>query len=173
MFARTEAVKFALQKAWSSVTKKYQAIVEGTPSPSEGTFRSELAETDSLLVHPTRAPRADSKIAVTHYRVLRSTKIYAQVELTLQTGRKNQIRVQLAEAGHPIVGDQKYGARTDPARRLALHACELRFRHPLTGEALEFKNALPTKLRALVANVSPALPGAQSDASSTRRRVEP
>ena len=173
MFARTEAVKFALQKAWSSVTKRYQAIVEGTPSPTEGTFRSQLAETDSLLVHPTRTPREDAKTAVTHYRVLRCTKIYAHVELTLQTGRKNQIRVQLAEAGHPIVGDDKYGAKTDPVRRLALHACELRFRHPLTGEALEFNNPLPTKLRALIANVPPASASGQLHASSARTRVEP
>jgi 23S rRNA pseudouridine1911/1915/1917 synthase len=70
--------------------------------------------------------------------------------LTLETGRKNQIRVQLAALGHPIIGDRKYGARTDPARRLALHSCELKFRHPLSGESMEFHSALPGRLKALI-----------------------
>ena len=74
----------------------------------------------------------------------------ALLELTLNTGRKNQLRVQLSEAGHPIVGDDKYGAKTDSARRLALHAAELHLQHPPTGALPHFQIPLPEKLRALL-----------------------
>ena len=150
IFARTEEVKFALQRSWKAVTKKYQAVVQGVPSPAQGTLRSALVESDTLLVHSTRPGHEDAKPAITHYRTIRAGMDTALVELTLDTGRKNQIRVQLAEAGHPILGDEKYGATADPVRRLALHAVELRFRHPLTGEALHFESPLPENLRGLV-----------------------
>ena len=89
-------------------------------------------------------------LAITHYRVLRSGRNNSLVELTLETGRKNQIRVQMAGLGHPIVGDRKYGAATDPARRLALHSHELKFFHPVSGAPMEFHSALPGALMALV-----------------------
>jgi 23S rRNA pseudouridine1911/1915/1917 synthase len=72
------------------------------------------------------------------------------LELTLETGRKHQIRVQLAAIGHPILGDRRYGAATDAARRLALHSCELRFRHPVSGAAMEFHSELPDPLKLLI-----------------------
>src|SRR5690606_10460330 len=122
---------------------------------AEGTLRSALVESDTLQVHSTRPDREDAKVAVTHYRTLRSNAEYSLVELTLDTGRKNQLRVQLAEAGHPIVGDEKYGAATDPARRLGLHAVDLELRHPETGEALHFKSPLPDKLRGLLGKRDP------------------
>jgi 23S rRNA pseudouridine1911/1915/1917 synthase len=150
IFARTEAAKTSLQRHWKAVTKKYNAVVEGIPENPHGTLRSALVESSSLRVHSTDEPRDDAKSAVTHYRVLRKGAENALLELTLDTGRKNQIRVQLAEAGHPIVGDEKYGAATDPARRLALHATELNFRHPESGESLSFRSPLPEKLRAVL-----------------------
>jgi 23S rRNA pseudouridine1911/1915/1917 synthase len=73
------------------------------------------------------------------------------LEITLETGRKHQIRVQLAGAGWPVIGDRKYGARTDPARRLALHSSELKFSHPISGASLEFRSALPASLKRLLA----------------------
>ena len=72
------------------------------------------------------------------------------VQLTLDTGRRHQIRVQLADAGCPIVGDKKYGAKSDPAKRLGLHACALRFNHPVTREELRFESPLPKELARLV-----------------------
>lgn len=150
VFARTEAAKNTLQKGWKGVTKKYHAIVEGIPAESHGTLSSALVETESMRVHSAKTPREDAKPATTHYRVLRMGHEYSLLELTLDTGRKNQIRVQLADAGHPIVGDEKYGAMTDPSRRLALHATELNFRHPVTGESMSFVNPLPEKLRGLI-----------------------
>jgi 23S rRNA pseudouridine1911/1915/1917 synthase len=158
IFARTEAAKNSLQRHWKAVTKKYNAVVEGIPEDPHGTLRSALVENDtSLRVHSTDEPHDDAKFAVTHYRVLRKGAETALLELTLDTGRKNQIRVQLAEAGHPIVGDEKYGAETDPARRLALHATELNFRHPESGESLSFRSPLPDKLRSLLRSKPTAL----------------
>jgi len=89
------------------------------------------------------------ELAITHYRVLRRHGDKSLLELTLETGRKNQVRVQLAALGHPIIGDRKYGASTDPARRLALHSWELKFRHPVSGAWMEFHSGLPAQLEHL------------------------
>jgi 23S rRNA pseudouridine1911/1915/1917 synthase len=147
VFARTEAAKLALQSGWKSVRKTYQAVVEGVPAERVGTLRSRLVETKSLLVHPGDRR---GRIAVTRYRVLRAGPECALLELELETGRKNQIRVQLAEIGHAIVGDRKYGARSDAAGRLALHACELAFVHPSSGEPMRFRSALPASFGRLL-----------------------
>jgi 23S rRNA pseudouridine1911/1915/1917 synthase len=145
IFARSRAVQAALQQNWKSVTKKYLAVVEGVPAKAEGTLRDNLAESKSLRMH--RVDRG-GELAITYYRVVRKGRDNTLIELTLETGRKNQIRVQMAGLGHPIVGDRKYGATTDPARRLALHSCELTFRHPVSGASLNFQSPLPTRLRA-------------------------
>jgi 23S rRNA pseudouridine1911/1915/1917 synthase len=88
--------------------------------------------------------------AVTHYRVLKRNKGRTLVELTLVTGRRHQIRVHLADAGCPVVGDTKYGAKTNPAKRLGLHAWSLRFPHPVTGQEIRFESPLPPELARLV-----------------------
>jgi len=147
MFARSRALQATLQQNWKNVTKKYLAVVEGTPPKPEGTLRDSLVESKSLRMH--RVERG-GMLAITHYRVLRSGRHNSLVELTLETGRKNQIRVQMAGLGHPIVGDRKYGATTDPARRLALHSHELKFFHPVSGAPMEFHSALPGALMALI-----------------------
>jgi len=144
MFARSRAIQEVIQQNWKSVTKKYLAVVEGAPVKTEGTLRDNLVESKSLKMH--RVERG-GELAITHYRVLRQGRDNSLLELTLETGRKNQIRVQLAAFGHPIVGDRKYGATTDPAHRLALHSCELTFRHPVSGAAMKFHSPLPTRLR--------------------------
>lgn len=84
-----------------------------------------------------------SKYAVTHYRVLRTNGRHSLVELKLETGRKNQIRVHMQDLGHPVCGDIKYGNGDDPIGRLALHAFRLHFYHPITGEALRFETGIP------------------------------
>ncbi|HZC46928.1 MAG TPA: RluA family pseudouridine synthase [Candidatus Acidoferrum sp.] len=146
MFARTRAIQAALQQDWKRVTRKYLAVVEGVPTKAEGTLRDNLVESKSLKMH--RVERG-GELAITHYRVLRSYRDKSLVELTLETGRKHQIRVQMAGAGHPVVGDRKYGATTDSARRLALHSSELKFCHPVSGASMDFRSALPSRLMAL------------------------
>ncbi|MGH7925335.1 MAG: RluA family pseudouridine synthase [Candidatus Binatus sp.] len=147
MFARSRAIQAALQRDWKNVIKRYLAIVEGVPAKSDGTLRDNLVESKSMKM---RRVAKGGEQAITHYRVLRTGRDNSLIELTLETGRKNQIRVQMAGLGHPIAGDRKYGATTAPARRLALHSCELKFRHPVSGASMDFRSALPGRLMALI-----------------------
>jgi 23S rRNA pseudouridine1911/1915/1917 synthase len=146
VFARNQSTQAILQQNWKNVTKRYLAVVEGAPPNGQGTLKDHLVESNSFMVH-----RVDKggELAITHYRVLCRHGDKSLLELTLETGRKNQVRVQLAALGHPIIGDRKYGVSTDPARRLALHACELNFRHPVSGASMEFHSSLPAKLKQL------------------------
>jgi 23S rRNA pseudouridine1911/1915/1917 synthase len=149
VFAKTKEAKLILQANWGDAEKRYLAVVEGHPPADEGVLRSHLDENSPFKVY--RAPSSKrTRLAVTHYRVLKRRGEYALVELTLETGRRHQIRVQLADVGCPIVGDRKYGARTNPARRLGLHATLLQFQHPLSGELLRFESQLPRNLARLV-----------------------
>ena len=143
MFARSRAIQSVLQENWKTVTKKYLAIVEGVPANAEGTLRDNLIESKSLKMHLVER---GGEVAITHYRVVRKGRRNSLVELTLETGRKHQIRVQMAALGHPIVGDSKYGATTGPAHRLALHSSELKFRHPVSGTPMNFHSPMPPRL---------------------------
>ena len=147
MFARSELIQATLQDNWKAVTKKYFAVVEGQPSHPHGTLTDHLRENKSMLV---RRVDTGGEVAITHYRVLARQAQRSLLELTLATGRKHQIRVQLAGLGHPVVGDRRYGARTGPAQRLALHSCELGFHHPVSGAAIELRSALPDRLKNLM-----------------------
>jgi 23S rRNA pseudouridine1911/1915/1917 synthase len=147
VFARSEEIQDALQRKWKNVTKRYLAIVEGTPAPASGTLRDHLMESKSFKV---RRVAQGGDLAITHYRVLKTLGERSLLELTLETGRKHQIRVQLAARGHPILGDRNYGAPTDPTRRLALHSCALKFPHPVTHAPMEFHSELPDRLKALI-----------------------
>ena len=135
------------------MTKRYQAVVKGEPPEASGTLVDRLAENASLMV---RRVQSGGEVAITHYRVMRRNGGRSLLELTIETGRKHQIRVQLAEAGCPVVGDRKYGKRDETVKRLALHSCELSFSHPLTGEAMTFRSPIPAQLRALVAGRGPS-----------------
>jgi 23S rRNA pseudouridine1911/1915/1917 synthase len=148
LFAKSESAKTALQTGWDAVVKKYLAVVEGAPPNDAGTFESWLDESNPLKVY-AGASGPDARHATTHYRVAKKGKTTTLVELTLETGRRHQIRVQLAEAGCPIVGDKKYGAQTNPIKRIALHATSLRFTHPATREVMNCQSPLPGDLGAL------------------------
>ena len=150
IFAKNEAAKIALQERWEDAEKKYLAVVEGAPSLAAGTFDSWLDESNPLKVYPTKIEGPETRRAITHYRVTKKGKATTLVELTLETGRRHQIRVQLAEAGCPIVGDKKYGAQTNPIKRIALHATSLRFLHPMTHREMRFDSPLPGDLGRLV-----------------------
>ncbi|MBI4388157.1 MAG: RluA family pseudouridine synthase [Candidatus Omnitrophica bacterium] len=142
VFAKTEKAKEFLQKNWKRFEKKYVAIVQGTLKKPAGTIESYLTEDKFQRVYSTRKS-GKSKFSVTHYRVLESWGKFSLLEISLETGRKNQIRVHLADMGHPIVGDEKYGSKLDPIRRLGLHAHQLKLEHPETGKPKTFTSPLP------------------------------
>ena len=149
IFAKNEPAKIALQEGWDAVEKKYLAVVEGAPSVEAGKFDSWLDESNPLKVYPTKMEGPETRRAITHFRVTKKGRATTLVELTLETGRRHQIRVQLAEGGCPIVGDKKYGAQTNPIKRIALHATSLRFLHPVTRREMRFQSPLPGDLGAL------------------------
>ena len=149
VLAKTEAAKCALQAHWYKTEKRYLAVVEGHPPAAHGVLRSHLDERSPFKVY-SAPPGERTRHAVTHYRVVKRMATRALVELTPETGRRNQIRVHLADAKCPIIGDRKYEARTNPARRLGLHAWSLQFKHPLSGEPLRFESPLPHDLARLL-----------------------
>lgn len=151
VFARSEAVAAALQEQLRAhkPLREYRAIVAGVLAVDQGTFESALATNAALSRYSTHEPGAGED-AVTHYEVLARGAAATFVRVTLETGRRHQIRVHFAEAGHPVLGDGRYGAahpahRGWTARRLALHAAVLAFTHPVTGAALRFESPLPAE----------------------------
>jgi 23S rRNA pseudouridine1911/1915/1917 synthase len=144
VFAKSEKVKSMLQDVFSrhEIQRKYWAIVEGVVSKDQGTIQSHLAEDKTLRMHSTDDIKR-GKPAITHFRVLRRLRNLTVLEVTLETGRKNQIRVHLSEMGHPIVGDRAYGSTQNPLGRLGLHAFYLGFMHPIRGTPLAFQTEPP------------------------------
>lgn len=142
LFAFSPEIKRALQANWEKTEKLYFALVEGRPPQKEGTMQSWLVEDRSLMVRSApKSPKA--KYAVTHYRILKERIGYSLLEVKLETGRKNQIRVHLSDLGCPIAGDRKYGAKGNPIHRLALYAFSLAFDHPVTGKRIHIRLPLP------------------------------
>lgn len=131
------------------IERRYVAIVEGKMNPPSGTWQSYLHEDSTYTVHSSQDPK-DGVVAITHYEVQNVTPHYTRLALTLETGRKNQIRVHCAENGHPVVGDKKYGAATDPLHRLCLHAELIAFVHPVTGKAMRFSSPAPDIFNRLI-----------------------
>jgi len=144
MFARDAETKELFQARWNElVTRRgYLAVVEGVPKPDRDTIRSYLVETDTHRIF-AGAPGKGAKEAVTSYQVVKAGSGYALLDISIETGRKNQIRVHMKEKGCPVAGDKQYGARTNPIGRLCLHANELSFTHPATGEQITFKAKMP------------------------------
>lgn len=151
MFAKTPEAKEAMQHNWNNMVleRKYVAVVEGNVENDEGVIRSYLGETSAHEVFSTQDPR-QGKLAVTRYKVLARGQGRSLVEYSLDTGRKNQIRVHSRELGHPIVGDRRYGASQSPIGRLCLHARTLRFVHPQSRNDMNFQLPVPAKFLKLV-----------------------
>jgi Pseudouridylate synthases, 23S RNA-specific len=124
-------------------------VVEGAPEPAEGIVRSYLAENSAFEVYSTQNPE-EGQLAVTRYKTLKSNGRFSLVELDLETGRKNQIRVHMKDLGHSIVGDRKYGAKGSPIGRVALHASKLHFAHPITRKEMLFETPVPQKFLYIV-----------------------
>lgn len=151
MFAKNEEAKNTMQHNWNNMVlnRKYLAVVEGTPDQAEGVIKSYLAENAEHEVYSTPDPKL-GQLAVTRYKTLASKNGYTMLEVELDTGRKNQIRVHMKEMGHPIAGDRRYGAKSSPIHRLALHAQTLRFAHPVTRKEMNFETPVPSGFTKMV-----------------------
>lgn len=148
MFAKTRAVQEKMQSNWNEMIteRTYVAVVEGRPEKDSDLITTQLKENAEARVYVV----ADGgKDAITRYHLLRTNEKYSLLELNLETGRKNQIRAQMEYIGHPIAGDYKYGAETDPTGRLMLHAQRLYFIHPETGEEMRFDTRIPDSFKSL------------------------
>lgn len=143
LFAKSQSIKLAYQNAWDTLAKKrcYKAIVLGILDKKEDTLKSYLSETKTLLVYSSDNKKG--KLAITKYKVEKENNKYSYLDIEIKTGRKNQIRVQLNDINHPILGDMKYGKVKSSLNRLALHAYYLELVHYKTGKIMKFECKIP------------------------------
>ena len=147
LFAKKEKLKTLLQNNWNKlVERKYIALVEGKVIKESDTITSYLKETKDLKVYSSK----EGKFASTTYKRIKYNKKYTLLEIKINTGRKNQIRVHLSDIHHPIVGDKKYNAKTNPIKRLCLHAYSLKFINPITNKKYYFKTEEPKDIIKLI-----------------------
>lgn len=144
VYAKDIKTQQNLVEGWQQLVtdRRYVALVEGVLDDKQGKIESWLTEDKRFVTHSSPVDNG-GKFAVTYYNVLQEGGGYSLVECELMTGRKNQIRVHMADLGHPVVGDHKYGSTDDSIRRLGLHAYMLCFRHPVTGKLLRFETPIP------------------------------
>ncbi len=144
MFAKNREIQQILIDNWHQIIKerKYVAVVEGKFDNKMGTVTSWLSDDKRYVIFSSPVVNS-GKYAVTHYKTLKTNNMYSLMELKLETGRTNQIRVHMKELKHPVVGDEKYGYKTSAVNRLCLHAKNLCFYHPVTNEFLNFDSMLP------------------------------
>ncbi len=150
MFVKNKKLYDLLTHHWNKYVYKrgYIAIVEGQMKKPSGTIDNYLAESKTQNVYVTS--QKNGKRAITHYKQIKTCKQCSMLEINLDTGRKNQIRVHLSSLHHPIIGDQKYGSKTNPIKRLGLHAHVFAFRHPITLEKMEFHAQIPDSFEKLM-----------------------
>lgn len=151
LFSKSKHLKQLLQADWNRLVsaRKYYAIVEGVPEEAEGTITTWLSPKEGYYVRSSATPRDGSKKAITQYSLLQSAGRYAMLDVTLHTGRKNQIRVHMRNLGHPVAGDKKYHAKTNPLHRLGLHAYRLDLLHPVSGKDMSFTSKMPKSFKLL------------------------
>lgn len=148
VFAKTFKAREQLKEKFAAhdIDRLYIAIIEGRMQPPSGTIESHLLERPNLRMESVKR-HPEAKHSITHYKTAETSKLYSMLEVTLETGRKNQIRAHLSEAGHPVVGDRFYGSTVNPLGRLGLHAKLLGFEHPSTGKHMKFTAPIPRVFR--------------------------
>jgi len=149
MVAKNPQIQKLLQDNWNDlVTKRgYYAIVEGQMQQSEGTIKSYLKKNAQNMMYSTKDKTG--QFAITNYKVIKTSETYSMLDVNIDTGRKNQIRVHLGDLGHHVIGDDKYGEPANPIKRLGLHAYELDLIHPVSKKKLVFKAPIPTEFNDL------------------------
>jgi tRNA pseudouridine32 synthase/23S rRNA pseudouridine746 synthase/23S rRNA pseudouridine1911/1915/1917 synthase len=150
IFAKTETAMLNLKNGWNKTEKEYLAVVHGRLEERSGTVTSYLTENKTSQVVYTTTDTTKGKLSHTTYQVLRETRRFSLLEVHPLTGRKNQIRVHLADLGHPVVGDRKYGKANERYDRMALHARSISFNHPFSGKRLFFEAEVPEYFNKLV-----------------------
>lgn len=149
IFAKTEQAQTFLKDNWTTTKKIYYAIVHGRLARKSGTISSHLIEDEDYVMRST-TDSAKGKLAHTTYTVIKETDKFSLLKVDLLTGRKNQIRVHLADLGHPVVGDDKYGKSDPQHKRLALHSQSISFIHPFSGKRLTFTASIPEYFTKLI-----------------------
>ena len=149
VFAKDIKIHSMLKMHWNELVslREYYAVVEGVFEQKSGTITSYLKENKNNLIYATNDPTGQK--AITHYEVIEENEEYSLLKVKIDTGRKNQIRVQLKSKGHAVVGDEKYGSLKNPLTRLGLHASSLAFQDPQTKEILTLRAPVPAAFRAL------------------------
>lgn len=157
VYAKTIQAEQTLEHNWRDIVtdRRYIALVSGQLLQQQGTVESWLKDNKAYFTLSYPQDPGGGKWAVTHYKQLRTDGKHAIVELKLETGRKNQIRVHMQDLGHPVCGDIKYGNGDNPIGRLALHAFRLNFFHPITGEPMKFETPLPKSFTRALENPEP------------------
>ena len=150
LFAKNVELKDQLQKEWNDLVIKrgYYAIVMGQVKQPEATLKHYLKETTTHLMYIS-SKQGDGQLAITHYKLIKSNEKYSLLDIKIDTGRKNQIRVQLRHINHPVIGDDKYDTLANPLNRLGLHAYELTLKNPIDQKQYVFKATMPNQFKSL------------------------
>lgn len=148
LFAKDKKIALRFEENWKQTVydRRYVALVHGEMRKESGSISSWLKDNSQFVTFSCKYDNG-GKYAVTHYKLLKASDGYSLVELKLETGRKNQIRVHMQDIGFPVVGDPKYGDGDNSIGRLGLHAYKLCFIHPITGEDLKFETPFPKEFK--------------------------
>ncbi len=149
VFVKSEESRAYMIEQWPTFTKTYQAVIGGVLTEKEGTITSYLAEDDEYKVASVKNAK-EGAFASTGYKVIQESSRNSLLEISLHTGKKNQIRVHLSEMGHPVLGDKKYGDRTPGLKKMALHASRIEVKHPFTKESMTFEAPIPSFFKFLM-----------------------
>lgn len=153
VYAKSIEAAQILESDWKNrvFDRRYVAVVEGKVTQEGGTIENWLKDNKACVTYSSPTDNG-GKLAITHFRRITSSDDYSLLELRLETGRKNQIRVHMADIGHPVCGDDKYGSTHNPLHKLCLHAFRLYLYHPRTGERMEFETPYPAEFKSLFNN---------------------
>lgn len=150
MVAKNPDIQKALQDNWNDIVSKrgYYAIVEGQMKEKEGTIKSYLKKNAQNLMYSSKDK--NGQFSITHYKVMKENDKYSLLDVNIDTGRKNQIRVHLGDLGHNVIGDDKYGNPANPLKRLGLHAYCLELTHPIKKKKMKFNAPIPKEFESLM-----------------------
>lgn len=151
VFAKDEDIQALYQTNWDRLVPvfTYVAVVEGVLEQPSGIVKSWLTEDKNYVMRASLTENG-GLLSLTHYKTLKSNDRYSLLSFRLETRRKNQVRVQMKQIGHPIVGDKKYGSTENPLKRIALHVQDMLLVHPVSGKKLEFNCPVPKNMQQLI-----------------------